>query len=77
MSKRVFDADGRDEHGFVQAVRIRAGLYVTSDGKRQIERSHDGRGWHVFEQDADGYRGEWCQWYPTLWQAIENYEGNQ
>jgi hypothetical protein len=58
----------------VPVTRIRAGLYVatvTETGEVfEVERAHDGRGWHVYEQ-RHGYRGEWCQWYATKWEAVE------
>ena len=54
--------------------KVRAGLYVAlteNAGAFEIERSWDGRGWHVYEQTWDGYRGEWCQTYATKAEAVE------
>lgn len=58
--------------------RVRAGLYVHTNQHGvtvEIESAWDGRGWHVYDRDAEGFRGEWRQHYPTKWQAIEALDG--
>ena len=60
--------------GPIRVTRVRAGLYYATNKDTgatvEIEAAWDGRGWHVYEQ-VDGYRGEWCQWYHTKWEAVE------
>lgn len=57
--------------------RLAPGLYVTADGRYQIQRvdprEWGGEGqvvWHVYEND-NGVQGEYCQSYATKADALE------
>jgi hypothetical protein len=58
----------------VKVSRVRAGFYVAEHREAgstyEVERSFsEYGGWELFEQ-VGGYRGEWCNWFPTKGDAV-------